>query len=180
MQAERVNISLQHTQDMSMQGDMNSNTVNTIKPISRSSPNRDKPVTIASLRASDYIKKCTAEPQARLQRVADEDLTIGEQFFKTVKSGRERIGGSDHKLAYIKWPQEAVFIVPVRKRVRYDELSQSQWTAGLTAIAAEEPNSTVQKHMFTYLASLLQDVCDYCCQSRCGAHDLVCSYFGRR
>ena len=40
-------------------------------------------------------------------------------------------------------------------------LSQGQWTAGLTAIAAEIPNVAVQKNMLAYLASLLQDVCDY-------------------
>ena len=81
-------------------------------------------------------------------------------YILTVKlSGRDRVGGADYKLIYVKWPQKSVFIGPDRKRVKYDELSQGQWTAGLTAIAAEEPN--VQQNMLTYLASLLQDVCYY-------------------
>ena len=78
-----------------------------------------------------------------------------------LKTGRDRIGGANHRLIYVKWPQDDVCIGPDRKRVRYDELSQGQWTAGLTAIAAEEPNVAVQKNMLTYLVSLLQDLCNY-------------------
>ena len=33
--------------------------------------------------------------------------------------------------------------------------------ASLTAITTEEPNVAVQKNMLAYLASLLQNVCDY-------------------
>ena len=76
----------------------------------------------------------------------------------------------------VRWPQEAVFICPDRKRVRYDELSQGQWTAGLTAIAAEEPNVAVQKNILKYLASLLQEVCDYSFPVGRGAHALVLSF----
>lgn len=64
-------------------------------------------------------------------------------------------------LIYIRWPKEAVFLGPDRKRVKNDELSQSQWTVGLTAIAAEEKNPIIRGNMLTYLASLLQDVGDY-------------------
>ena len=69
-----------------------------------------------------------------------------------------------------------MFIGPDRKRVRYDELSQGQWTASLTAIAAEEPNVAVQKNMLTYLASLLQDLCDYGFPAGGCPHALVCSF----
>ena len=91
----------------------------------------------------------------------------------SVKSGRVRVGGSDHNRVYIKWPQEACFIGPGRIRVRYDELTQSQWTAGITAIAAEEKIPAVQRNMFTYLASILQDVCNF--GSCLGAHALILS-----
>ena len=70
----------------------------------------------------------------------------------------------------------AVFIGPDRRRVRYDELTQEQWTAGLTAFAAEEPNVTVQMNMLSYLASLLQDVCDYSFPAGRRAHTLVLSF----
>ena len=69
-----------------------------------------------------------------------------------------------------------MFIGPDRKRVRYGELSQGQWTVGLTAIAAKEPNVSVQKNMLANLASLLQDVCDYWFPAGRGTHALVCSF----
>ena len=94
---------------------------------------------------------------------------------KSIKSGRDRIGGSDHNKVYVKWPQEACFIGPGRIRVIYDELTQSQWTAGITAIAAEENIPAVQRNMFTYLASILQDVCDFGFKSCLGAHALILS-----
>ena len=72
---------------------------------------------------------------------------------KSIKSGWDRIGGSDHNRVYVKWPQEACFIGPGRIRVIYDELTQSQWTAGITAIATEEKIPAVQRNMFTYRAS---------------------------
>ena len=61
------------------------------------------------------------------------------------------------------------------KYVRYDELTQAHWIAGITAIAAEEKNTTVQRNMFTYLASILQDVCDFGFKSCLGAHALILS-----
>ena len=67
---------------------------------------------------------------------------------QSVKSGRVRLGGSDHNRVYVQWPQEACFIGPSRIRVKYDELTQSQWTAGITATAAEEKNPAVQRNMF--------------------------------
>ena len=42
-------------------------------------------------------------------------------------------------------------IGPDRRRVSYDELTQSQLTAGLTAIAAEERDPAVHMNKFTYL-----------------------------
>ena len=46
----------------------------------------------------------------------------------------------------------------------------------MTAIAADEPNVAVQKNMLAYLASLLQDVCDYSFPAGRGAHALVLSF----
>ena len=128
LQNEKVYSSWQHIQDLSMQGNI-ANNINFNIPISRSSPTRrdvEGPVTITHLRASDKIQKRVVAEQARLQKQAEEDLTQCERFSKTVKSGRERVGGSEHKLVNIRWPQEAVFIGPDRKRVRYDEFSQVQ------------------------------------------------------
>ena len=62
----------------------------------------------------------------------------------TMKCCRDCIGGSDHSRIFVKWLHEACFICPSRILVRYDELTQAQWTAGITAIAAEEKNPIVQ------------------------------------
>ena len=77
-----------------------------------------------------------------------------------IKSGRERVGNLEHSNVYVCWPQQCVFIGADRRRVRYEELTQSQWTAGLTTMAAHETNPQIQRNMFTFIASLLQDVCD--------------------
>ena len=77
-----------------------------------------------------------------------------------VKSGRDRVGNPEHANIYVCWPQQCVFIGADRKRVKYEELTQSQWTAGLTTMAAQETNPQIQKNMFLFIASLLQDVCD--------------------
>ena len=75
---------------------------------------------------------------------------------------------ADHQRIYVRWPQEACFIGPNRRRVKYDQLTQSQWTAGLTTLAAEEPNPVIQKNMFLYLSALLRDVCDFSVKSALG------------
>ena len=77
-----------------------------------------------------------------------------------IKSGRDRVGNPEHSNIYVCWPQQCVFIGADRKRVKYEELTQSQWTAGLTTMAAQETNPQIQRNMFLFIASLLQDVCD--------------------
>ena len=77
-----------------------------------------------------------------------------------IKSGRDRVGNPEHSNVYICWPQQCVFIGADRKRVKYEELTQSQWTAGLTTMAAQETNPQIQRNMFLFIASLLQDICD--------------------
>ena len=95
---------------------------------------------------------------------------------RSVKSGRERTGGDDARRIYVKWPQEACFIGPERKRVRYDELDHPQWVSGIITIASEEPNAHIQSNMFKYLASLNQDVCDFGFEASKGAHSLILSH----
>ena len=72
----------------------------------------------------------------------------------------ERVGNPKHSNVYVCWPQQAVFIGADKRRLRYEELTQSHWTAGLTTMAAQEPYIVIQRNMFTFISSLLQDVCD--------------------
>lgn len=175
IRAEKINASWQHMQDLSMQEINNPTSSPKQKSSPRQKSNNDIPVTVTQLRASADNQRKAATQQASFQRQAEEDHSQGELFSKNLKSGRERVGGSDHKLIYVRWPQEAVFIGPDRLRVKYDELSQSEWTAGLTAIAAEEPNVTIQMNMLAYLSALLKDVCDFSFKAGRGAHALVCT-----
>ena len=109
--------------------------------------------------------------------MAEEDANQGESSSRlSLKSGRERTAGSDHKRIYVKWPQEACFIGPDWRRVKYDDLTQSQWTAGLTAIAAEEPNPVIQRNMLQYLAALHQDVVDFSFNVALGSHAIILTY----
>ena len=185
LQTERANASWNHLQDMSMQS-LNSMPDINVVPLLNSSPTRQRPiaasspaqsqepVTLPELRSGANQRRAAVQ-QATMQKEAE--LDSGERLSsKILKTGRDRLGGADHKLIYVRWPQEAVFIGPDRERVRYDELSQEQWTAGLTAISAEEPNAAVQKNMLAYLAALLQDVCYYSFPAGRGAHALVLSY----
>ena len=59
-------------------------------------------------------------------------------------------------------------------------MTQSQWTAGLTTIAAEEPNLVIQKNMLSYLTTLLQEVCDFGFKSTMGCHALILSLIEER
>ena len=83
------------------------------------------------------------------------------------------MGGDDYRRTYVRWPQEACFIGPDRHRVRYDELSHPQWAAGISSIAANEPDFKVQRNMFQYIAAIQQDVVDFGLLPARGAHAVV-------
>ena len=79
----------------------------------------------------------------------------------SIKSGRDRVGHPEHTNVLVAWPHQFVYVGPDRKMVRYEELTQGQWTAGLTNMASKEEDPLIQRNMFALIASLLQDVCDY-------------------
>ena len=90
---------------MSVLGDLNKININRT---SRSSPTRathdvqapmgpapgEAPVTVTHLGASEDLQRQATEQQARFQRTSEQDVQ-GEQFSKSLKSGRDRIGGAD-------------------------------------------------------------------------------------
>ena len=132
------------------------------------------PVSVDVLRADTTVMRRVADRQAELQNTISHNIQ-GDLRSVNVKSARERVGGAEHQLIYVRWPQKGVFIGPERRYIRYDDLNQTQWVAGLTLIAAKERHPLIQKNMFTYLAALFQDVSDYSIQSSCGTHALVLS-----
>ena len=117
------------------------------------------PVTV--LPPMPGIQQQAAAIQATLQQQLNNTILQGNSHKLSVKSGSDSVGGSDHNRVYVKGPQEVCFIGPSSIRVRCDELIRAQLTAGITAIAAQENNPVVQKNMFSYLASILQDLCDF-------------------
>ena len=136
------------------------------------------PVTVNTLRSNEYGRRTATAQYEQLERDSTTancsgDFNLGK---RSVKSGRERTGGDDARRIYVKWPQEACFIGPERKRVRYDELDHPQWVSGIITIASEEQNTQVQSNMFKYLASLNQDVVDFGFQASKGAHSLILSH----
>ena len=135
---------------------------------------QDVPLSLEAIRSHPTAMRRAADRQSELQNILSNDIQ-GDSKSVSVKSGRDRVGGAEHKLIYVRWPQEAIFIGPERRRVRYDDLDQTQWVAGLTAIAAQERDPLVQKNMLTYLAALFQDASDYSFRSAHGAHALILS-----
>ena len=94
-------------------------------------PRTTETVTATSLRADNNLQRRVAEQQAELLRLFNANDLQGTSFCTahvrpSVKSGRDRTGSSDQSRVYVKWPQQAVFIGPARRRVKYDELTQSQ------------------------------------------------------
>lgn len=68
---------------------------------------------IQTLRENAALMKQAADQQASLQARMDKDPSQGDFInFKSVKTGWDRIGGAEHRLKYVRWPQEAVFICP--------------------------------------------------------------------
>ena len=78
------------------------------------------PVTINTLRTNEDGRRRAAAQYSQLERESSIANCSGELNMgkRSVKSGRERTGGDDARCIYVKWPQEACFIGPERKRVR--------------------------------------------------------------
>ena len=59
-----------------------------------------------------------------------------------VKSGRERVAGNDPNRRFVSWPQEHVFVGASRKRVKFDNFTQTQFSAGMLVVIEEEQQNT--------------------------------------
>lgn len=136
-----------------------------------------QPLTVQTLREQEVVRR---QAEFQYQQLQNEckigQYNSGESntlFKRVVKSGRERTGGDDFRRVYVKWPQEACFVGADRKRVKYDDLSYPQWTAGITTVAATESDPIIQKNMLKYIAALQQDVCDFGFDTARGAHALI-------
>ena len=57
------------------------------------------------------------------------------------------------------------------KRPTYDQLTT--WFLGLLRIRQKETDVNIKENMIDYLTELLQDTCDYSCESAKGAHSIL-------
>ena len=93
--------------------------------------------------------------------ISNSVINQGTLTKKIVKSGRDRTGGDDNCRIYVPWPQEHCYVGPNRVRVRYDELTQAQFSTGLLNIIESENDECTRKNMTKLVASMHQDICDY-------------------
>ena len=67
-----------------------------------------QPVTLKMLREENHQRRSVVQ-QASFQQAADNE-SPGEHYnIKSLKTGRDHVGGADHSLIYVKWPQESVY-----------------------------------------------------------------------
>ncbi len=76
---------------------------------------------------------------------------------------------------YVKWPQKVFYTGAARTRVKYDNLTQSQWASGVTRVLQLETNQLHKTNMGQYMADLFQDLADYGFECAKGAHAVILS-----
>ena len=166
-----------------LRDDSNQEVIQAPVPVASSSPNRREAIpTIQQIRESaavqekvqDRLKQLEALAVSRFESSGTENIHVNN-LFKQTKSGRERTGNEGVKRNYVPWPQEFCYIGLERKRVRYDDLTQSQWVAGLTKILGNEKDPSVCSNMSEYLGNLFQDVVDMGFTAAKGCHAVILS-----
>lgn len=159
-------------------------------PATKTSTNREQTIPILSeLRTDLDVQAATQRRISELEALAKESFFIkegknppsmisksknnlnassanvlgsnGSSSNKTVKSGRDRTGGDDNCRVYVPWPQEHCYVGPDRKRVRYDDLTQAQFSTGLFKMVDVETNENTKVNMLKFFASLHQDIVDH-------------------
>ena len=134
-----------------------------------------RPNAISNLRNDVVVQNQVSDRLKQLEHMAQTEFSSANSQGKLIKSGRERTGGNDAVRQYISWPQEHVFVGTMRKRVKYDDLTQPQLSAGLLAIANQERDISKKNNMISYFTRIHQDMIDFNFQSVLGANGVVFS-----
>ena len=135
----------------------------------------NKPNVIETLKSDSVVQNQVADRLQQLEQLAQTEFASVQNPGKLIKSGRDRLGRNDAVRQYISWPQEHVFVGTMRKRVKYDDLSQPQLSAGLLAIANQEKDFSKKNNMISYFTRLHQDMIDFNFQAVLGANGVVFS-----
>ena len=96
-----------------------------------------------------------------LETATAQAVTSEQGSYTKIKSGRDRVAGSENTRKYVPWPQEFIFVGPTRARVAYDSLNQAQFTAGMLEIVNAESHPQIKSNMITYLAQIHKDIADF-------------------
>ena len=92
---------------------------------------------------------------------------------RCISSGRDRTGNDGTTRIYIPWPNEHCLIGIERRKVKYDQLNQAQWHAGLMNILEMQKDPLIKQNMSAHIARLSQDVVDCGFAVAKGAHAAV-------
>ena len=114
--------------------------------------------TPALLRGDNNIQSAVTQRMQQLEAAtAQEFASHGKPVIK-IKPGRERVPGHEGVVHNIRWPHELVYVGPQLKQVKYDEMNQSQFSAGLLSMANNETDPDIQKAMLAYITELHHDM----------------------
>ena len=92
---------------------------------------------------------------------------------RCISSGRDRTGNDGTIRFNIPWPNEHCLIGIERRKVKYDQLTQAQWHAGLMNILELQKDPLIKQNMSAHIARLSQDVVDCGYTVAKGAHAAV-------
>ena len=76
----------------------------------------------------------------------------GKSINTQVESDRERVSGNNHNQRFVSWPQEHMFVGASRQCVKFDNLTQTQFSAGMLAVI--EKSKTQKLRTASYLLSV--------------------------
>ena len=89
---------------------------------------------------------------------------------RRISSGRDHTGNDGTTRIYIPWPNEHCLIGIERRKVKYDQLNQAQWHAGLMNILEMQRDPLIKQNMSAHIARLSRDVVDCGFAVAKGAH----------
>ena len=95
------------------------------------------------------------------ESVSQDLISPGNKCNKQVKSGPDRIAGNDYNRRFISWPQEHVFVGMARQHVNFDDLTQTQFSAGMLSVIEKEQNIETKNAIISFVSQIQQDMIDF-------------------
>jgi len=133
-------------------------------PVSNTTVHTPTP-TVSSLRQDPTIQAAVTSRIKELEAATIQQLdTHGNNNSiltnNKIKSGRDRLRGQDIRRAYVAWPHEFISVGPSCLSVKYDDLDQAQFSAGLMSMVTNEKDLVTQQVKLKYVTKLHHDMCE--------------------